>query len=849
MKYFLPLLFFIVISVNGQNQPTHNQVDLLFNNVPEIIVKFRIEDKSLIPVLSTMLSIDKVDGNEIIAYVNKDEFLQFSKLGIPFQIVQTRTLGKEEMNMMNEVTLRGITAWDFYPTYSAYLSMMDQFATQYPALCQVFSIGTSVQGRQIMMAKISDNVGTRESEPQFLYTGTIHGDELTGYILLLRLIDYLLSNYGTNPKVTNLVNNLEIWINPLANPDGTYYGGNNTVANARRYNANNVDINRNFPDPEDGPHPDGKAWQPETLAFMQLAEDNHFVMSGNTHGGAEVMNYPWDTWPRLAADNNWWIFVCRQYVDTVHLYSPSTYMDFKNNGITNGYAWYTISGGRQDYMNYFHNCRELTMEISDIKKPTASTLPNYWNWNYRSLLNYMEQCTFGISGLVTNWQNGEPVKAQVLIQGHDLDNSFVYSDSVTGHYQRLLETGTYNLTFIADGFPSQTISGINVSRYASTIVNVELGLEPLVAGFSASETIVPVDGQVTFTNQSTGNAHAWLWQFEGGFPTTSNLQNPPSILYENPGAFGVKLSIFGASGDSSVLFMENYIQVYPEILISTGNIETCSSLFYDSGGENNSYQNNETHVMTFLAPFPGSGIMVDFLEFEIEPDVFCTRDWLKIYDGISTSAPLIGSFCGTSSPGQVTSMNDDGALTFEFHSNSTTTKPGWKALIYCEGDQHIQLRAGWNGISTFVQPYESDPEILFDDILDKVEIIQGNNGSFIPGQQQNSLGNWNFKEGYQIKLQEDVVVDFSGWYNSPVSIQLYEGWNLIPVSFPYPVFVESLIDGLTNQVIIIKESVGLQVYWPSSGIFTLQYLQPGNSYLMKISEDIMLTFPNSGVIK
>jgi hypothetical protein len=484
-------------------------------------------------------------------------------------------------------------------------------------------------------------------------------------------------------------------------------------------------------------------------------------MSANTHGGAEVLNYPWDTWSRVAADNNWWIFVCRQYVDTVHLYSPSTYFDGFNNGITNGYAWYTISGGRQDYMNYFHNCREVTMEISDIKKPTASTLPNYWNWNYRSLLNYMEQCTFGISGLVTNLQNDNPVKAQVLIQGHDLDNSFVYSDSVTGHYKRLLEAGTYNLTFIADGLTPIVFNNINVTRYNTTTLNVQLG--------------------------------------------------------------------------------------YPEILMSTGNIETCSSLFYDSGGESNNYQNNENHVLTFLAPFSGSKIFADFLEFEVETDASCNKDWLKIYNGISVSAPLIGKFCGTSSPGQISATNADGALTFEFHSDNSATKPGWKALIFCESAQNIQLKAGWNGLSTFVQPYETDPESLFENILGDIEIIQGENGSFVPGQPNNTLINWNFEKGYQIKLLNVAEVNVTGLFNTPISINLYEGWNLIPALFPYPISVDGLINGLNDQILIIKEATGFQVYWPSAEIHTLQFLQPGNSYFIKVSEDIILTFPNSGI--
>lgn len=64
---------------------------------------------------------------------------------------------------------------------------------------------------------------------------------------MLRLIDTLLSSYGTDQRLTNLINNLEIWICPDTNPDGTYYGGNNSVSGARRYNYNGYDLNRNFP--------------------------------------------------------------------------------------------------------------------------------------------------------------------------------------------------------------------------------------------------------------------------------------------------------------------------------------------------------------------------------------------------------------------------------------------------------------------------------------------------------------------------------------------------------------------------------------------------------------------------
>src|ERR1039457_6372002 len=169
----------------------------------------------------------------------------------------------------------------------------------------------------------------------------MHGDEIGPYIFMLHLIDSLLSGYGQNSRITNLVNNHQIFINPLANPDGTYAGGDNTVYLATRYNGNGVDLNRNYPDPAAGLHPDGLAWQPETIAFMNFADNTHLVMSMNFHAGSEVFNYPWDTWQKNHADSTWWKFVAREYADTVHHYGPSGYFTELQNGITDGWAWYT----------------------------------------------------------------------------------------------------------------------------------------------------------------------------------------------------------------------------------------------------------------------------------------------------------------------------------------------------------------------------------------------------------------------------------------------------------------------------------------------------------------------------
>ncbi len=482
-----PLLLFLIVSffsINCLGQGT-TDVNKIFENKTELY--FRFANEATLPVhLHKIISIDhKTNEDWIYAYANKKEFTNFLKLNVEFEILQhPGTLIMPEMR--SNVKIDEIEDWNFYPTYDAYVQIMNQFEQTYPSLCDVFSIGNTEEGRSLLFAKISDNFGANENKPKFLYTSSMHGDETGGYVMMLHLIDHLLSNYGSDAQVTNLVSNVEIWINPLANPDGTYHSSNNTVYGATRYNANGVDLNRNYPDPEDGQHPDGNAWQPETLEFMDLADSVPFVMSANFHSGAEVFNYPWDTWAPLHADDAWWQYVGREWADTVHEYGPPGYFTALNNGITNGYAWYSTAGSRQDYMNYFQHCREVTLEITNTKVLPESLLEDYWDYNYRSFLNYIEQASFGFYGSVTDSISGEPLAASIFINGHDISESWVETNPLTGWYFRPIYEGIYqDITCWAFGYEAKTIDQVQVFNRQQTQLDIQL--VPTGSGLSGYE--------------------------------------------------------------------------------------------------------------------------------------------------------------------------------------------------------------------------------------------------------------------------------------------------------------------------------------------------------------------------
>ncbi|HPJ62845.1 M14 family zinc carboxypeptidase [Lentimicrobium sp.] len=466
----LCLLMAIIHETSAQNPGVRVSSD-----GQEVYFCFPFTKEADLPAVSRQISVDNIMNDTVWAYANRKQFEKFSAQG--FNITILPHPGDAPGVVMRdrvELTEATRTVWNFYPTYEAYEAIMEDFQTLYPSLCRVENIGTLASGRKLLVAKISDNTEDDEDEPEFFYSSSMHGDETTGYVLMLHLIEYLLQNYGTDPEVTDLVDNMEIYICPLANPDGTYYGGNGSVSGARRYNANFVDLNRNYPDPDEGDHPDGNAWQAETVAFMNFAEQRSFVAGANFHGGIEVVNYPWDTWSRLNADNNWWVMVSREYADTCQANAPSWYMDDLDNGITNGYAWYRVTGGRQDYMNYFRRCREVTIELSTTKMVAAAQLPDYWNYNYRSMLNLIKQATYGFRGVVTDQLSGLPVKAEITLTGHDADNSSVFSSALHGDYYRPVKAGTYTLQVSAPCYQTQTFSNLTIADFSVFTQNVPL---------------------------------------------------------------------------------------------------------------------------------------------------------------------------------------------------------------------------------------------------------------------------------------------------------------------------------------------------------------------------------------
>ncbi len=455
-------------SLVAQNQ---RELQQLMRDRGEYYFTLSVDDPAQIQELSHICSVDGTDGRNVVAYANQQEYDKLIALGFQPEL-QTPPSLRANVTMWNG---QGTYNWDSYLTYPQYVTMMEGFPNK--AIegreCTLFSLGTlsTTNHRQLLGVRI--NNGNPEGKPKFLYTSTMHGDEITGMILMLRLIDELCTS--TDSRIVNLVNDLDIYIMPLTNPDGTYKGGNSTVNSAQRYNGNNIDLNRNYKDYYQGAHPDGNSYEDETVWTMAMGDENLFTMSANYHGGAEVMNYPWDAVYDNHADKDWYEYVCTEYVQIARQTYSSYMSDTYSDGVTSGAAWYVITGSRQDYMNAYGQCREVTVECSTTKTPPANQLPNFWNYNHNSMLAFMEQCRNGVHGVVLDADTGEPIEGvKVTVLNHDSETSFVTTHSI-GDFHRPIKGGTYTFEFSKDGYCTEKM---NVTVADGQRVDLDVYLTP-----------------------------------------------------------------------------------------------------------------------------------------------------------------------------------------------------------------------------------------------------------------------------------------------------------------------------------------------------------------------------------
>ncbi|RCU56992.1 M14 family zinc carboxypeptidase [Oceanihabitans sediminis] len=557
-RLLIVLVLFFAVNFNYSQDRNLGLAETFLSQKGELTFSFQVNSPEELEQWTTQLSILNFnpETNTVYAWANTQQFRQFQTQNIRFEIdvSDNTSTGIVMSNQLPESARRGPYPLTFpltaYPTYADYALQMQEFANNHPDICELVDIGGTTEGaaggnKRLLFLKISDNIATDEAEPKVMYTSSIHGDEITGYPLMLNLINYFITAYkdtghADHYRIKNLIDNAEVWINPMANPDGTYYNNasNTSVANARRANANGLDLNRNYPDNVNGPHSNGHtSYELETQHFMNLASNTHFVLSANFHGGIEVVNYPWDNTYDRHADNNWFMLASREYADNAQADGPNGYMDDLDNGITHGADWYRVYGGRQDYMNFTHQCKEITIELSNTKLIPSSQLVNHWNYNREALIKYLIQGTYGFQGKVKDALTGTPIEATIKLVGHDAVNSHTVSTLPHGDFYRPVFAGTYDILIEADCYQSVTLSNQTIANY-QTITLSDVLLTPLTASPPTNLSTSGTNASATNASWSAATADNFDIRYRIlGEPTWTevlNVSNPYQIIGLNP---------------------------------------------------------------------------------------------------------------------------------------------------------------------------------------------------------------------------------------------------------------------------------------------------------------------------
>lgn len=422
-------------------------------NPGEKEIRIYFDQQSDIQYIKTLKIQGEFYSSNGIFYVNESELSQIKNYGLRFDILHSDLAGFAQTFWQTD---------DAYNSYTQMIAIMDSLALNFPTICQKVVLGTSAGGRELSILKISDNVGTEENEPEVYFEGGIHGDELIGPELVIRLAREMILGYGSNVQYTDLINNREIWMFPLINPDGR--------VNMVRFNDNGVDINRDW----------GYMWggggnslsgfsQPETKADLQFLRNNQCVVYTSFHGGTEYLSFPWsyraDLVPEYSSIN--------QLASAYSSVSGYSYLPY-GQGYT---GMYPINGSSKDAVYGILGSISWSLEVSLDKQPPASQIQSYYEMNKPSMLQIMSDAGKGIEGLVTDSLTGMPVRAAIFVNsGYP-----VYTDSIVGDFHKYLVPGTYSIKVVANGYQSKIIPGIVVTAGNSTVTNIELC--PLAGNF------------------------------------------------------------------------------------------------------------------------------------------------------------------------------------------------------------------------------------------------------------------------------------------------------------------------------------------------------------------------------
>jgi PKD repeat protein len=463
-----------------------------------------------------------------------------------------------------------------YHSYNGPNGLLTEFqrlAAEFPEIVQLTSVGQTHQGRDVWAIKISDNVTVEEDEPEVLFDGHFHGEEWIGMEVATYIAYQLVNNYGIDADVTRLVNERQIWVIPMVNPDGRVidsYGDGNDPSltrgwrkNARDNNSSGgwdscdgVDLNRNF----DLGYGVGASTnpcsleymgpatfsEPEAQAFRTFAQNHDFRVYVSYHSYGERIFFPWGYRYDATLDDARF----REVAQELKTYLPS-YRSSQASLVD------AAGGCSDDWMYSNFHALVYTIEVAyadhgDPAQVLSTVTPHFGAALH--LINLADNPWQEAPNPPAAAFTANPITGTVPLQVQFTDQStgtitswsWNFGDGATSTGQNPAHTYTQAGNYAV----SLTVSGPDGSDTETKTSFIIVQPAPLVpdAAFTASPTTGTAPLQVQFTDQSTGTINSWSWTFGDGSASTDRN---PAHSFTQAGNYTVSLTVTGPGGSDT----------------------------------------------------------------------------------------------------------------------------------------------------------------------------------------------------------------------------------------------------------------------------------------------------------
>ena len=594
--FFLLIFAFCILAAE--------QVVIRFDDVtPEIINTFNEPDYDV-------ASYKPGEYLDIVVDINEYENL----LSSGYSVRITQTEAKMRSNLHGSTDLAG------YMDYDEMLAELQQIEIDNPSICKLYDIGES-RGKQysdagnsnydeyyheIWALKVSDNVETEEDEPGIYYLAEHHAREPISLEVTMEVLRHILENYGTDPEITENVDNTQIWFVPLVNPNGhkivteeiyTMWrknirdnNENGSIDVTGYYASDGVDPNRNYSYMWGGA---SNNWtsetyqgpihfsEPETQAIEALIENHHFIAGLSYHSYSELILYPYGYADGVIAPDQ--LALQELAVDMA-----STIQRQNGGYYTPQAAWelYPCTGTTDDYAYGEHGIFSFTVELANEFIPPANQVQGICDNNIQAAMIMLDRPSHSIlKGHITDAATGEPVVAEIYVDG--VDNTGVYhlpyeSNETFGSYYRLLTNGTYDVTFSAYGYEFVTVENVVITDSDATIVDII---------FNSASANIDLTGIVSDAETGLPIENAIVEIQEFGIPSVTTNANGEFLipgLYEFNYDIIVYSNLYAAHKENIFISDDNSTANFDLNLLDDGTFESGEfGAYWNFEGQNN----------------------------------------------------------------------------------------------------------------------------------------------------------------------------------------------------------------------------------------------------------------------